>query len=140
MDDEERRSEIDRLGSNQPGADPEGPYADVDLADLPAWWRRAVREFEDHDLRPYRPPRFADGTPTHEVIPDLEDELGVEIAFRSVGGDHREEWGVHVDGERVLGVGRHRSTSGYTVYEATADEFRRLVRAGVDSNVSSDGL
>lgn len=129
---EGRRPEIDRLETNDPGTDPEDPYADVDLADLPAWWRRAVREFDDHGLRPYRPPRFVDGTPTHEVVPDLEADLGVDVAFRSVGGDH-DTWGVYVDGARVRGIGRHRSPSGYTVYEVTAEEFERSIREYVES-------
>ncbi|MEF8885877.1 MAG: hypothetical protein V5A44_12255 [Haloarculaceae archaeon] len=127
----QRHSEIDGLRSNAPGADPEDPYADVDVDDLPEWWRRAVREFEDYGLRPYRPPRFDDGTQTHEVVPDLEEEFGVSISFRSVGGDHREEWGVYVDGVRVLGVDKHRSTSGYTVYELSAERFETLVRDAV---------
>lgn len=129
MDDE--RS-VERLESRAPGTDPEDPYEDVDLDSLPDWWQRAVEEFESHDLRPYRPPRFDDGVLVHEAVSDLESELGVEIRFRSVDTDYRERWGVWIDGTAVGAVGRHRSSEGYTVYELARDEFESLIRDAID--------
>jgi hypothetical protein len=122
---------IEALGSRSPGDDPEDPYADVDLSALPAWWRRAIEEFRAHDLRPYRPPRFADGTLAHEVIAPLEAELGVNIDFASVETDFREAWSVRVDGEPVGAVGRHRSPEGYTVYETDPGDLESLVRGAL---------
>jgi hypothetical protein len=123
---------IEALRSRSPGDDPEDPYADVDVSSLPAWWRRAIEEFEAHDLRPYRPPRFADGTLAYEVIGPLEAEFGVDIDFASVETDFREAWSVRVDGEPVGAVGRRRSPEGYTVYETDPDDFEALVRAALD--------
>lgn len=124
---------IERLGSRAPGADPEDPYEDVDVESLPAWWRRAIEEFQAHDLRPYRPPRFEDGTLAHETIDALEREFGVDIAFGSVGTDYREEWTVRIDGDPVGTVGRHRSVEGYTVYEVESDRFESLIREAMEA-------
>lgn len=123
---------VEGLRSRAPGADAEDPYEDVDVSALPEWWRRAVETFEAHGLRPYRPPRFEDGTLAHEVIDDLESDLGVAVTLGSVGADYRERWAVRVDGERIGAVGRRRSPEGYTVYETDPDEFRELVRAAVE--------
>ena len=123
---------IEALRSRSPGDDPEDPYADVDLSALPAWWRRAIEEFEAHDLRPYRPPRFADGTLAHEVIAPLEAEFEVEIDFASVETDFREAWSVRVDGQPIAAVGRRRSPEGYTVYETDPEDFEVQVRTALD--------
>lgn len=128
---EEDPEGVSRLRSRAAGADPEDPYEGVDRSALPAWWRRAIEEFEAHGLRPYRPPRFADGTLAHEVVERLEADLGVSVRFTSVDSDYREAWEVRVDGDVVDEVGRHRSPEGYTVYEVGAEEFASLVRAAV---------
>lgn len=123
---------VEQLRSRAPGADPEDPYEDVDVEALPEWWQRAIEEFETHDLRPYRPPRFADGTLAHEVIADVESELGVDVHFGSVDTDYRERWAVRVDGDPVATVGRHRSSDGYTVYEVEPAEFESMIRNAVE--------
>jgi len=125
------RSSVARLESRAPGSDPEAPYEDVDVSTLPGWWRRAIEEFEAHDLRPYRPPRFADGRLTHEVIDGLEADLDVDIGFGSVDSAYRERWEVWIDGDPVAEVGRHRDPDGYTVYEIEGEAFATLVREAV---------
>lgn len=130
--DEEDRPDVSRLASRAPGADPDDPYEDVDVASLPAWWRRAVSEFEAHDLRPYRPPRLADGTPLHDVAARLERELGASITFGTADEDFRDRWTVRVDGDPAGKVGRHRSAEGYTVFEVDPDELASLVRQAAD--------
>ncbi len=124
----EEQPAVEDLRSRGPGVDPADPYEDVDLDTLPAWWRRAIEEFEAHDLRPYRPPRFADGSLVHEAIAALEAEFGIAIRIGCVGTDYREHWTVRVDGEPAGTVGRHRSTAGYTVYEVDRGTFEALVR------------
>ena len=53
---------------------------DVDRPDsLPRWWARNERLREERGLPPYRPPRFEDGIYTHEVVPELEAELGCDL-------------------------------------------------------------
>lgn len=126
VDDREER--IAEIRSRSAGADPEDPYEGVDLADLPAWWRRAIHEFDAHDLRPYRPPRFLDGELTHRVIEDLEREFDVDIRLASVTSDYRREWEVWVDDTVVETIGRHRSPCGYTVFELESDRFERRLR------------
>lgn len=127
---EDARPAVGHLASRAPGEDGDDPYADVDLATLPDWWRRAIREFEAHDLRPYRPPRLADGTPVHEIVDDLEAELDVDVTFGRVGRDGQ-DWEVRVDGTVAGTVGRHRSPDGYTVYEVAPDSLAALVRDAV---------
>ncbi|MFC6989708.1 hypothetical protein ACFQJD_15175 [Haloplanus sp. GCM10025708] len=130
MDDTER--DVEALRHRAPGETRSDPYEDVDVSDLPEWWREAVEEFEEHGLRPYRPPRFADGTMKHEVVERLEDELGVSISFVGYNVEFQDDWSLLVDGETVGPVGRHRAMAGYTVYEMDADEFESTVRAFVD--------
>lgn len=124
----EDRPEIDRISARSPGSDPEDPYADIDVSTLPGWWRRAIREFEEHDLRPYRPPRFENDTPVHEVVRDLEREFEVELGFVCLDDGYRDRWTIRIDGEPVSTVGRHRSPDGYTLYEIRDTEFESLVR------------
>lgn len=132
MDDGDDETSVAALRDRDPGEDEEDPYADVDVSALPEWWQRAIREFEAHGLRPYRPPRFEDGTPKHEVVAGLETDLGVEVAVRGVDATHGDDWTVFVDGEPAGTVGRHRSPEGYSVFETTSDAFERLVRSAVE--------
>lgn len=125
-------TDIDDLRDRRPGSDEDDPYADVDVSALPAWWQRAIEHFERHDLRPYRPPRFEDGTAKHEVEAILEAELDAEIAFTCVNASVGDEWTVRVDGEPIGTIGRHRSPDGYTVFEMAATEFVAWVRDATD--------
>jgi hypothetical protein len=74
-------------------------------------------------LAEYVPPRFEDDVYTHEVVPDLETDYGVEIRFVGVNASYGDDWEVRVDGESALSIGRHRDESGNTVYEMESDEF-----------------
>lgn len=130
MDDPD--ADVADLRSRSPGEDPADPYEDVDVDDLPAWWRRAIEEFDRHDLRPYRPPRFADGTLKHEVVASLEAELDVEIAVRGVNVARGDDWTVYVDGDPAGTVGHRRSAAGYSVFEVESGAFERLVREAVE--------
>lgn len=129
MDDEREEDErrIGALASRPPGYDTEDPYADVDLADLPEWWRDVVEEFRTYDMRPYRPPRFEDGVLKHEVVDDLEEQLDVDVMIRTTGGGTG-EWTVFVDGEPAREIGHRRTTEGFTVFEMASGELRALVR------------
>lgn len=129
MDDTEPGADgIHSLASRDPGEDPADPYADTDLASLPDWWREAVERFRSHGLRPYRPPRFADGVLKHEIIEALEEDLGAEITFRCFDADRTDEWEVRIDGEPVTTVGHHRSSAGYSVFEIDSDDFVKTIR------------
>jgi hypothetical protein len=116
--------------------DTDAPYADVDLTDLPAWWRRAVEHFRDRGLSAYRPPRFADGTLEPELVDGLESALDVSITFQCKNASVGDEWTVVVDGEPVGTIGRHRSRDRYTVYEMTGQEFADWIRSVSDSSAS----
>ena len=120
--------DIAELRARSPGSDPEDPYADVDIESLPAWWRDAIEEFDAHDLRPYRPPRFADGTPVHEILEPLEERHDTDITFASSGANFREHWSVRIAGDRAFSIGRHRAVEGYTVYEMDGETFAATVR------------
>jgi hypothetical protein len=121
-------TEAPRNANLPPGFDEADPYEGKDLAEYPGWWRENIELFREHELRPYRPPRFEDGKFTPEVIADLEAKLDVEIRLRARDPKVNDDWGVWVDDERVADVGRRRDGDGYTVYELTTDRFERLVR------------
>ena len=121
-----------RPASHPPGYDEESPYEGVDLSEYPGWWRRNVEAFERHGMRPYRPPRFSDGSVTTEVIERLEESLGVTVRIRAVDPQADGAWEVVVDGEPVGSVERTRTEAGNTRYELTADAFERLVADAVE--------
>lgn len=127
---DDRAEAIERLRSRDPGEDAD-PYADVDVSELPEWWRKTKREFEEYGLRPYRPPRFEDGTLKYETVDRLEEELDVEISFTSIESPYTDVWEVRIDGEIVDRVGRFRSPNGYTVYEIESGEFAELIESAV---------
>lgn len=91
--------------------------------DRPEWWAENESLRAEMELPPYRPPRFADGTHTHEVVPELEERHGCLVRFIGVNTEYPEDWEVRVDGEPVMGIGRHRDRNGNTVYEMDATEF-----------------
>lgn len=109
------------------GYDEADPYSDDDLTEYPLWWRRNIEQFREHGLRPYRPPRFADGEYTPAVLDRLERTFGVDVLFRAVDPNVGDDWHVVIDGDDVATVKRHRSGEGYTVYELTAAEFESIV-------------
>ena len=104
----------------------ENPYEEVDVSNLPEWWREAIAEFERHNLRPYRPPRFADRTLKFAVVHRLERELDVRIDFVSRGASG--DWTVRIDDEPVGTIGRHRDADGQSVFEMEAEEFAEWIR------------
>lgn len=98
-------------------------YADRDLESLPGWWRRAIQEHRDHNLRPYRPPRFEDGAPKYRVIDGLERITGHSIEFIGIDAQEDDDWTVRLDSEEVGKIGHHRAPGGYSVFEMESDEF-----------------
>lgn len=122
-----------RTADLPPGYDEEAPYEDADLETYSDWWRENVELFREHGLRPYRPPRFADGALTTPLVEDLAAGLGVEVELRTVNPQRRSDAEVLVDGERVATVERSRENDGHTEYGATADEFEAAVRSAVET-------
>lgn len=110
-----------------PGYDEDSPYADVDLEEFPEWWRRNVEEFQKHEMRPYRPPRFTDGTVTTELIERLESAHDVDIRIRAVDPHDGGAWEILVNDEIVDSVERTRTEAGNTRYEITATAFEAAV-------------
>lgn len=98
-------------------------------AEKPEWWAANEAVKAEFDLPPYEPPRFADGTHTHEVLPGLEAEFDCEIRFLAVDPRYPEDWEVRVDGDPLFEVGRRRDDQGNTVYQLDADAFTARLRA-----------
>lgn len=128
----ETASGISDLRSRSPGADSDDPYEGTDVSELPDWWRRAIEEHREYGLRPYRPPRFRDGTLKHTVIEPIEDEYDVTIGFIDLDIDD-DSWQIRIDGDIVGEIERRRSTEGYTVFEMEADEFERYIRSRIEN-------
>lgn len=103
-----------RDASLPPGYDEEEPYEGMDLSAFPEWWRRNIEEFQNYNMRPYRPPRFADGTLTPERIKLFEKKLGVDIQFRAKNPQSSGQWYIFVDGEPIEKIEHVRHGDGYT--------------------------
>lgn len=91
----------------------------------PPWWVENEELRERLELPAYTPPRFRDGTFTHVVTAELEERHGRSIRFFGEDTRYPDDLQVRVDGEPVFSIGRFRDRDGNTVYEMTADEFRR---------------
>lgn len=128
------RPDVAALASRAAGEDDEDPYDDVDVSELPDWWRRAVAEFERHGLRPYRPPRFADGTLKYEVVERLEADLDASIRFVCPEPGATDSWTVEVDGESIGSIDRERVAAGYSTFRMDAAAFEEWVRREVDAS------
>ena len=113
-----------------PGYDEESPYEGEDLSDYPQWWCNNIRQFREHGMRPYRPPRLVDGIVSPPFVAQLESEHDVEIWFRS-DDPGSGEWNVIVDGDRTVAVNHERTGDGYTVYGITSEELREAVEDAV---------
>ncbi len=118
-----------RRGADLPaGYDDADPYDDVNIDELPAWWRENIKEFRAYNMRPYRPPRLQDGTLLPEIIADCEADFGVTIRIRALGSAVDETWSIWVGGEQAGSITRYRDGDGATVYELDASSFKALVK------------
>lgn len=117
-----------RAASLPPGFDEDDPYEDEDLSTYPDWWRRNVEEFREHGMRPYRPPRLADGTLTPPLLEELESEHDASVRFRAVDPQVGNSWELVVDGHVACEVEHVRSGEGYTVYNLDEETLREAVR------------
>jgi len=116
-----------------PGYDEDDPYEDVDIEELPDWWRHNVETFQDHKMRPYRPPQFADGDLVPELVERLEAELGVDIRIRKqIGSDEDTGWTVLVDDTPATRIDRIRTEEGRSVYELSSEAFETAIRNAVE--------
>ena len=102
-------------------------------AGKPEWWSANEAVKEAFDLPPYEPPRFADDTYTHDVLPDLEHEFDCVIRFVGVDPRYPDDWEVRVDGDRLMTIGRQRDEHGNTVYRTTAGEFVARLREELEA-------
>lgn len=124
-----------RAASLPAGHDDADPYEGEDLSTYPDWWRKNVEEFRAHGLRPYRPPRLADGTLSPPAVADLREEYGVDVRFRAKNPQSQPQpgggWTLVVDGEDVRSVDHQRHGDGYTVYDLTEPELRATVERAI---------
>jgi hypothetical protein len=118
-----KKSSITTLANRDAGEDPDDPYSSIDVSQLPKWWQQAISEHEEYDLRPYRPPRFSDGTLVPVLIKRLERELNVDINLIGLNAQCQGGWTVQVDKERITELGRRRSPDGYTIFDISGTEF-----------------
>jgi len=113
---------VDDLANVSPGSD-EAVYENVDVDALPEWWRQAIREHEAYGLRPYRPPRFANGAICPPVLQHLEKRYDVSIQLQGKNVSPGDQWAVFVDGSTAFEIERRRDPNGYTVIDIERDEF-----------------
>jgi hypothetical protein len=107
--------------------DKENPYTDINIDQLPDWWRDAVIEFKAHDLPPYQPPRFSDDVLVPPILIGMETVFDIEIQLIGIDVDHDDTWGIHVGDEVIATVSRERTLSGHTRYDVTSRDFVEIV-------------
>lgn len=102
------------------------------MGERPHWWAENEAIRERLDLPAYEPPRLADGTYTHEVVPALEAAHDCTVRLIGVNTTFPEDWELRVDGETVRQVERRRDGNGNTVYGLTEEELRAAVREAAE--------
>lgn len=125
----EQERGVESLAERERNSDPSAVYDDLDS--LPAWWREAIEEFADNDLRPYRPSRLADGEIVREVVDAVEKKYGVSVELKAINPEHDGEWSVFVDGEEAATVPHRRKVDGYTEYGITSEELESAIVSSV---------
>lgn len=104
------------------------PYENTDVSALPEWWREAIEEFQNHGLRPFRPPQFSDGELKFRTVERLENELNVDIDFVGIRVSHGDDWAVRVDDNIVGTISRQRTSEAYSQFGMPSDEFDKWIR------------
>lgn len=135
MTEEEER--IADLEDQSRTSDPANVYEDIES--LPSWWQEAVREFESHDLRPYRPSQFTDDEIVREIVDDLKERYDVEIDISAKNPTPDGRWTVHVNGEPVTDFEHRRKPEGYTEYGISSERFEEIVANAAGSGDRVDG-
>jgi hypothetical protein len=130
---EPMRSDAPRPSNVPAGYDRKDPYDAVDEENLPAWWRENMETFRTNSMRPYRPPKFADGALVPEVLSRLEQEYDIDVHLRKrITGDVNTDWQILVDDEPVGSMKRIRDESGQSTYDIPGEELAAAVREAVD--------
>lgn len=125
----------DRSADLPAGYDEDDPYEGEDIETYPQWWRENVEEFQEHNMRPYRPPRFRDGTIVPEFVNELQERFGVDIKFQNRNPKTKDDdphqtrdWDLLVDGESTSTVPRYRAPEGYSVYDIESTTLEEMVQ------------
>ena len=102
------------------------------IENLPDWWveNRTIK-FE-MDLPEYDPPRFKDGTYTHTLVSQLEQELKCEILFIGIDAKYMDDWEIRINDIPMCGIKKHRTQEGNTIYEIDSKRFNKIVRKEID--------
>lgn len=128
QDADHEKASIEYLGNRPAGKDPDDPYEDVNLEILPDWWCHSVEEFRQHELRPYRPPRFTDNELVPPMVEQLETDFDIDIRLLGLNVTEGDDWNIFVGDKEVASIGRHRDPAGYTVFELSRQEFEEVIR------------
>jgi len=110
-----------------PGYDEEDPYENEDLSEYPVWWKENINTHRKHNLRPYRVPRFSDGTIVPKVVNHIERAYDVDIRIRRINSNNEEDWEVWVEDTPLESFSRTREGRGYTIYHIPSDRFIQLI-------------
>jgi hypothetical protein len=103
------------------------PYETIDIKELPEWWERNIRLFNEYKMKTYLPPLLKDGTVVPSLRRSIESKHDVDIEIQSLDPKSAASWGVYVDGNYASSVERYRSTSGQVIYNINKDEFKSMV-------------
>lgn len=102
-----------------------------EASEKPDWWvaNEELRDFLG--LPAYMPPRFVDGTFTHDVIPELEHRHNCKIRIMGINVEYLEDWDVRINNEVAFSIGHGRDENGNTVYDIHSDQFVERVQKHV---------
>ena len=94
------------------------------MTDRPDWWDENQALRDRLGLPAYEAPRFEDGTYAHRVVGELENRFDCQLRFVGYNTEYPEDWVVEADGDPLFPIGRHRDSSGNTVFEMNSETFR----------------
>lgn len=103
-----------------------------DDAERPAWWDINQEIRDRYDLPEYDAPRFACGTYTYHVVPELEQEYECQIRFIAIDIRYPDDWSVRIDNEFAFTLPIRRTKSGNAIYQISALEFRAKIAEYLD--------
>lgn len=101
----------------------------------PSWVEKNSVTKDNMGLPEYRPPKFRDGEPVYKIVGKLEKRYGFNITFRVFNSTYPDDWGVYVNGTKLMEISRYRNKNANTVYDMDSDDFIHHIESKTDTPI-----